>query len=244
MGEIIAVINQKGGTGKTTTTINLGTALADLGKRVLLVDFDPQASLSYSLGLSPPRGTLIGVFSDGSLHKTENKNLHVLPSSLELADIELALASTPGREDFLKNYLRGLRGKYDYVLIDCAPSLSVLTVNALNASDGVLIPVLMEVLSLQGLTQLLATMDDFKRAFQRDLRIKGILPVRYNPRWKLSSEVLDLIRTNVQERVFDTVIRENVRVAEAPSFAKSVLKYAPQSAGAKDYRALAQEFLS
>jgi chromosome partitioning protein len=242
--EIVAVVNQKGGTGKTTTVLNLGSALARLGRRVLLVDLDPQANLTYSLGIVPD-GTVADVLRgergfDEIL--VEQEGMAVAPGSRALADVELALASEEGRERVLRERLAGARD-YDVVLLDCPPSLSVLTLNALEAADAVLIPVQLEVLALQGLTQLLDTVRDVRRVLNRRLRVKGIVPVMVDVRRSLSGEILSAIENNVDERVFETVIRENVRVAEAPSFARSVLAYAPSSHGARDYTALAQEFI-
>jgi chromosome partitioning protein len=242
--EIVAVVNQKGGTGKTTTVLNLGSALAKLGRRVLLVDLDPQANLTYSLGITPD-GTVADVLRgergfDEIL--VEQEGMAVAPGSRALADVEVALASEEGRERVLRERLAGARD-YDVVLLDCPPSLSVLTLNALEAADAVLIPVQLEVLALQGLTQLLDTVRDVRRVLNRRLRVKGIVPVMVDVRRSLSGEILSAIENNVDERVFETVIRENVRVAEAPSFARSVLAYAPSSHGARDYTALAQEFI-
>ena len=243
--EIVAVVNQKGGTGKTTTAINLGTSLARLGRRVLLVDLDPQASLTYSLGIEPADGTIAEVMAgERGLEEVvvEREGMAVVPGSRALADVELGLAAQEGRERVLGERLAAARD-FDDVLLDCPPALSVLTLNALEAADAVLIPVQLEVLALQGLTQLLGTVRDVRRAVNRRLRVKGIVPVMVDGRRNLSGEFLAEIQHNVDERVFDTVIRENVRVAEAPSFARSVLAYAPSSSGARDYAALAQEFI-
>lgn len=246
-GETIAVVNQKGGTGKTTTVVNLGGALAALGQRVLLVDLDPQANLSYSLGIAAPDGDMADVLQ-GTRELADvlvrDGSLAVAPATRALADVEVSLAGRPGREGFLRERLAPVRAEFDTVLLDCPPSLSVLTLNALSAADGLLIPVQLEVLSLQGLIQLLETVRDVNRTFKRRLRVRGIVPVMVNGRRKLSEEILGMIRENVGERVFETVIRENVRVAEAPSFARSVIAYAPSSNGAHDYTALAREFVN
>lgn len=242
---IIAIINQKGGTGKTTTAINLGTALSSLGKKVLLIDLDPQANLSYSFGIKSPNGTITEVLQGKKTLQailTEKESLSIAPSSISLADLEISLVNKIGREGLLKEHLKGLKG-YDYVFIDSPPSLSVLTINALNAAQEVLIPLQMEILSLQGLAQLLDTINEVRQILNKKLKVKGIIPSMFDARRRLSDEVLKEIEKNFKEKVFKTVIRENVKIAEAPSFAKSVLTYAPSSHGAEDYISLAREFI-
>ena len=244
--KIVSVINQKGGTGKTTTTINLGSALSKLGKKILLVDLDPQANLSYSLGIEEPQATLADVLAgnkelnDILVHQ---ENLSIAPGSNELVDIEISLVNQENRERFLQNILTGTKG-YDYIFIDCPPSLSLLTVNALVASDEVIIPLQMEVLTLQGLSQILATVDKIKAAFNAKLKVRGIVVVMFDKRRKLSSEIQEYLQENVDEKVFSSRIRLNVKLAEAPSFGKSVLDYDASSNGSQDYMALAKEFLS
>jgi chromosome partitioning protein len=243
--KIIAIINQKGGTGKTTTAINLGTALARLKKKVLLIDLDPQANLSYSFGIDDSNGSIAGVLQGKKILQTilvEREELKIAPSSLSLADVEVSLVNKIGRENALKDHLKGLKD-YDYVFIDSPPSLSVLTINALNTATDVLIPAQMEVLSLQGLTQLLDTIKEVKRVLNKRLRIDGVIPSMYDGRRRLSGEVLEAMNKNIKEKVFKTHIRECVKIAEAPSFAKSVLSYAPRSNGAIDYMNLAKEFI-
>ncbi|MEJ8756743.1 ParA family protein [Pontibacter sp. H259] len=242
----VAVINQKGGTGKTTTTINLGSALSKLGKRVLLLDLDPQSNLSYSLAVTEPKATLADAFLGNSALQdvlVEKDGLWVAPGSNELVDIEISLVSQPEREKFLKNMLQELKD-FDYILIDCPPSLSVLTINALTASDEVLVPLQMEVLTLQGLDQILNTVQKIKKAFNPKLKIKGIVVVMFDVRRKLSLEVLDYLQQNVKEHIFKQNIRLNVKLAEAPSFGRSVIDYDAGSNGAKDYMALAEEFIT
>lgn len=241
----VAVINQKGGTGKTTTTINLGSALSKQGKKVLLVDLDPQSNLSYSLAVANPEATLADVFlGNRKLGEiiVEKDGLWIAPGSNELVDIEISLVSEKERETFLKTILAEAKG-FDIILIDCPPSLSVLTLNALTAAQEVLIPLQMEVLTLQGLDQITNTVARVRKAFNPKLKIKGIVVVMFDVRRKLSQEVLEYLHENVKEKIFKSQIRLNVKLAEAPSFGKSILDYDTSSNGAKDYKALAEEFL-
>jgi chromosome partitioning protein len=244
--EIISVVNQKGGTGKTTTTINLGSALAKLGKKVLLLDLDPQGNLSYSLGLADVKRSMANVF-EGKLSINDiivkKDDLYIAPGTNELVDIEISLVNQDDREGFLKERLVELEGNYDYVIIDAPPSLSLLTLNALSAAHEVLIPLQLEVLTMQGLSQILATVQQVKKTLNPSLRVKGIAFVMYDKRRKLSHEVYEYIRENVEENIFKTFIRANVKIAEAPSFGKSVIDYDPSSSGASDYMALAKEIL-
>lgn len=243
---IIAIVNQKGGTGKTTTTVNLGCALAKKGKKVLLVDLDAQGNLSYSLGLTEFENTMAEVLvGEAELNDIllESENVHVAPSNIGLADVELSIASVENRESLLKNQLDQLN-EYDYVLIDCPPSLSLLTINALNAADRVIIPLQMEVLSLQGLDLIIDTVTKIKNVFNEDLMIEGLLPVMVDRRRKLSTEVYDHIEQNYDFKIFDSSIRTNVRASEAPSFGSSVISYAPDSNSAKDYLKFADEMIS
>lgn len=243
--KIIAVINQKGGVGKTTLTANLGTALASMKKKVLLVDTDPQSNLTYSFGIKSENGTMADVLQGKKTIQAilaQAEGLEIAPSSLSLADIEVSLVNKIGRERILKDRLAEVKG-YDYILIDCPPSLSVLTVNALNASQEVLIPLQMEVLSMQGLSQLLDTIKEVKQVLNKGLTVRGIVPSMFDARRKLSEEVLKEITGSIKEMIFKTHIRECVKIAEAPSFAKSVISYAPSSNGAEDFRNLAREFI-
>ncbi len=244
---IVSVINQKGGTGKTTTTINLGRALSTLGRKVLLVDLDPQSNLSYSLGITEPAITLADAFTGTRRLKElivqKEENFYVAPGSPELVDVEISLVAQEKREFFLKDILAAAKG-FDFILIDCPPSLSVLTLNALTASHQVLIPLQMEVLTLQGLNQILTTVKKVKSTLNTRLHIKGIVIVMYDKRRKLSGEIESFLQENVAERIFQTRIRLNVKLAEAPSFGQSILDYDSSSYGAQDYLALAKEFLA
>jgi chromosome partitioning protein len=244
--KIITITNQKGGTGKTTISMNLGVALAMRGKKVLLIDFDPQANLTYSFGIHKPKNTIVEVLQGKQAIQTilvNKEGLDVAPSSSLLSDLELSIVNKIGREQLLKDRLKGLTG-YDYVFIDSPPSLSILTINALTASNEVLIPLQMEILSLQGVTQLLKTIDKVKNVLNKKLKISGIVVSIYDSRRRLSGEVLNEIKNNLKEKIFNSVIRICVKITEAPSFAKSVLSYAPSSKGAIDYKNLAKEFLN
>ena len=244
--KIITITNQKGGTGKTTISMNLGVALAMRGKKVLLIDFDPQANLTYSFGIHKPKNTIVEVLQGKQAIQTilvNKEGLDIAPSSSLLSDLELSIVNKIGREQLLKDRLKGLTG-YDYVFIDSPPSLSILTINALTTSTEVLIPLQMEILSLQGVTQLLKTIDEVKNVLNKKLKISGIVVSIYDSRRRLSGEVLNEIKNNLKEKIFNSVIRICVKITEAPSFAKSVLSYAPSSKGAIDYKNLAKEFLN
>jgi chromosome partitioning protein len=244
--ETLAVINQKGGTGKTTTAINLGCALGAMGSRVLILDLDPQASLTYSAGIRDPELTVLDVLQ-GERPLSDVlvpwETVTIAPACRELAEYEAVLVSKIGRENVLKNALRGLTG-YDYVLIDSPPSLSVLTVNALNAASEVLIPLQMEILSLQGLTMIWDTLDQLRTGLRHRVRVRGIVPSMYDGRRRLSGEILEAVKASTREYVYETTVRVCVKIAEAPSFAKSVLTYAPRSNGALDFVSLAKEFIA
>ena len=241
----VAVINQKGGTGKTTSVINLGVALAQLKQRVLLIDLDAQANLTYSFGITEAPGSIAEVLQGKQVIQTilvNKEGLDIAPSSLALADIEVSLTNKIGREGTLKAKLQGLKD-YDYIFIDCPPALSVLTINALNYADEVLIPLQVEVLALQGLNQLLNTIKEVKSVLNPGLKVMGIIPSMYDSRRNLSQEVLKELEKNSKERIFKTLVRECVKIAEAPSFAQSVLAYAPGSNGAEDFLSLAREII-
>ena len=240
---IISVVNQKGGTGKTTTSINLGSALTQLNKTVLLVDMDSQGNLGYSLGLDDGQ-TISDVLQDDiDINSViqEREGMDIIPSDIRLVDIELSIADLDNREAILHELLAKLTKHYDYVLIDCPPSLSILSLNSLFASDFVIIPMLMEVLSLQGLDQIIQTINKIKNGYEVDLSILGVLPVMVDKRRKLTEEVREHIKENYDVKIFDSMIRSNVKASESPSFGQSVVAYSPNSNSAKDYISFANE---
>lgn len=242
---IIAIVNQKGGTGKTTTSVNLGSALSKKNKKVLIIDLDPQGNLGYSLGLTEFQQTMADVLmGEAALQDIliTAEGMDVAPSDVNMADIELSLAQAESREYVLKSALGSLT-KYDFVILDCPPSLSLLTINALITADKVIIPMQMEVLSLQGLDQIIETINGIKSAFESNVEIMGILPVMFDSRRKLSSEIHEHILENYAYKIFDSKIRTNVRASEAPSFGKSVVDYAPKSSSSQDYLAFAKEVI-
>lgn len=245
MTKIIAIVNQKGGTGKTTTTVNLGCALAKKGKKVLLVDLDAQGNLSYSLGVLEIEKS-IGQVLLGEMNFKDilisREGLDIAPAEIDLADVEINIAGELARESILKKILEKETG-YDYILIDCPPSLSLLTINALNAASKVIVPLQMEVLSLQGLDQIITTINQIKEVLNEDLEIMGLLPVMVDSRRKLSREIFEHIEENYSFKIFKSRIRTNVRASEAPSFGESLISYSPNSNGAKDYMAFASEIL-
>ena len=245
MSEIIAIVNQKGGTGKTTTSVNLSAALAGLGKRVLAVDFDPQGNLSYAFGIEEFDLTMSDVLRDDvplSEVIIEREGLSIVPSDISLADVEVSLINEIGREFFLRDVLEPL-DQYDFIIIDCPPSLSLLAVNAMVASECAIVPMQLEVLSLQGLHQIKRTIERINKSYGKELYIKGILPVMVDTRRNLDKEVEEFISENYDIPIFNTHVRKNVRASEAPSFGKSVISYSQKSTSALDYVAFAKELL-
>lgn len=248
---IITVANQKGGVGKTTTVMNLGSSLVREGHRVLLIDSDAQANLTSYLGVEPRRtldelylskrpleGSLVAEF----IHKTE-AGLDLIPSDTALNGVEYYLFSKAQRETILSRALAPVRGDYDFILIDTPPSLNLLTLNALTASDGVVIPVQPEFFSLEGIVKIRDSIAEIRERWNPALRISGILVTQVNSRRKLTEEVLAMLRGEFEELVFATMIHENSAVAESSGHARSVQDYAPASKGALDYRAFGKEFL-
>ena len=250
MGKIISLANQKGGVGKTTTSINLAAALAKLGKRVLLVDADPQANTSSGLGVdiqeldSTVYECLInGIDPHTAILPTSIENLYMIPSHIDLVGAEIEMLNLEHRENILKRVLSPLKGDYDYILIDCSPSLGLITINALTASDSIIIPVQCEFFALEGIAKLLNTIKIIKSNLNPALRIEGFLLTMYDARLRLSAQVHDEVRRHFSDLVFNTVIARNVRLSEAPSHGMSVLEYDRNSKGAKNYTNLAKELI-
>ena len=247
MGRVISFANQKGGVAKTTTTLNLGVALSEQGLKVLLVDLDPQGNLTMSQGLNPD--TIERSMFDVLVHRLpiqeviHHTEVDLAVSSIDLAGAELALSSMIGRERALEKAVAPVRETYDYVLIDTPPSLGLLTINALVASNGVIVPVQCEYLSLRGLVQLENTLSMIRENLNPDVGIEGILPTMYDKRTLHSREAVEILQENFGDLVFDTKIRKTVRYAEAPVKGTSVLKYDPSGSAAQAYRQLAKEVL-
>jgi len=250
MAKIISIVNQKGGTGKTTTAVNLGAALAEFGKFVLIVDFDPQGNASSGLGVKlgeNDRGAydaLVGVKPAIEVIKgTSVEGLSIMPSGQDLSGANIELVDEENREFKLRDALLEIRNDYDIILIDCPPSLGLLTLNSLVASDNVIIPVQCEYYALEGLGQLLQTIDLIKSGLQPDLEVLGALLTMYQKRVKLSGEVVEQVKEHFPHKVFETVIPRNIDLAEAPSYGVPIFDYAKRSQGSKAYRKLAVELL-
>jgi chromosome partitioning protein len=250
MTRIVAIANQKGGVGKTTTAINVASSVAAAEKRALIVDMDPQANLTSGLGLDPDggagtiyRGLVEGVPAESLLRPTALATLHVIPSERNLTGAEIELVSEPRREFRLRDFLEPIAGAYDYIFIDCPPSLGLLTLNALVAAHSVLIPLQCEFFALAGVSELLSTVGRVRASFNPKLEIEGIVFTMVDERTNLTSQVMEDVRKNFPGMVYRSVIPRNVRLAEAPSFGKPILLYDVRSRGAEAYLSLTREIL-
>ncbi len=252
MGKVIAVANQKGGVGKTTTSINIGASLAALEYSVLIVDFDPQGNASTGLGIDIKDPNLLGIYEclagkcspkEAIHHYEEIDKLDILPANIDLVGLELELANDVDRNMYLKKVIDSVRNLYDFIIIDCTPSLGILTTNALAAADSILVTIQCEYFALEGLSQLLNTVRLVQDNFNQSLAIEGFLITMYDVRLRLSNQVVEEVHKHFQNMMFETIIQRNVKLAEAPSFGKPVITYDAASIGAKNYLNLAQELL-
>lgn len=252
MGKAIAIFNQKGGVGKTTTNINLAACLAMKGKKILILDIDPQGNTTSGVGISKKdlEITTHEILIEDKYHPEEAilptgvENLYIMPASVQLAGAEVELIELAGREKRLKRAIDVLKPKYDYIFIDCPPSLGILTINSLTAVDSVLIPIQCEFYALEGVSQLMSTIDIVKRNMNPDLEIQGVILSMFDGRTNLSIQVVEEVKKYFKEKVYTTVIPRNVRLAEAPSYGMPVIQYDPKSTGAMAYMEFADEFLS
>ncbi|GIP47986.1 Sporulation initiation inhibitor protein Soj [compost metagenome] len=251
MSKIIAIANQKGGVGKTTTSVNLGAGLAAIGKKVLLIDIDPQGNTTSGVGINKADvanciyDVLINeVHPKEAIAHTDIENLHIIPATIQLAGAEIELVPTISREVRLKKSLQPIRHLYDYILIDCPPSLGILTINSLTAADSVLIPIQCEYYALEGLSQLLNTVRLVQKHLNTSLQIEGVLLTMFDARTNLGIQVIEEVKKYFQQKVYKTVIPRNVRLSEAPSHGQSIITYDPRSKGAEVYLELAKEVVS
>lgn len=251
MGKIIAIANQKGGVGKTTTSINLAASLGVLEKKVLLIDADPQANATSGIGLDV-ESIEIGTYqllehsssARDAILKTETPNLDIIPAHIDLVAIEIELVDKEAREYMLKKALKEIKDDYDYILIDCAPSLGLLTLNALTAADAVIIPIQCEYFALEGLGKLLNTIKSVQKIHNPELDIEGLLLTMYDSRLRLSNQVVEEVQKHFNDMVFQTIIQRNVKLSEAPSFGESIINYDAASKGASNYLSLAKEIIN
>lgn len=250
MGRIIAIANQKGGVGKTTTSINLSSCLAEAGKKILAIDLDPQGNTTSGLGVDKDdlESTVYELMLDEctireSIHKTEIENLTLIPSNVNLSGAEIELLGINDKEYILKNAVDYIRDDYDFIIIDCPPSLNMLTVNAMTTADTVLVPIQCEYYALEGISQLIHTIDLVQERLNSNLKIDGVVFTMYDARTNLSSDVVDTVKENLNATVYQTIIPRNVRLAEAPSHGLPINLYDSKSSGAESYRNLAKEII-
>ena len=251
MGKIIAIANQKGGVGKTTTSINLAASLGVLEKKVLLIDADPQANATSGIGIDV-ESVDIGTYqvlehsntAKEAITSTETPNLDIIPSHIDLVAIEIELVDKDEREYMLKKALKDIKDEYDYIIIDCAPSLGLLTLNALTAADAVIIPIQCEYFALEGLGKLLNTIKSVQKIHNPELDIEGLLLTMYDSRLRLSNQVVEEVQKHFNDMVFQTIIQRNVRLSEAPSYGESIINYDASSKGANNYLSLAKEVIN
>lgn len=250
MGRIIAIANQKGGVGKTTTAINLSSCLAEKGKRVLSVDMDPQGNMTSGLGMEKGSvdktiyNLIIGEASvEEVIIKDLIENLELIPTSIDLSAAEIELIDVEGKEYILKNAIEKVKDDYDFIIIDCPPSLSMLTINAMTTADSVLVPIQCEYYALEGLSQLIHTVQLVKERLNTNLEIEGVVFTMYDARTNLSLQVVENVKDNLEQNIYKAIIPRNVRLAEAPSYGMPINLYDPKSAGAEKYRELAEEVI-
>ncbi len=250
MGRVIAIANQKGGVGKTTTAINLSAALGELGKKVLVIDTDPQGNTTNGLGLDKNTientiyELLIGNAStDEAIHKDVCPGVDIIPSNVNLAAVEIELIDAEDKEYILRDSIKDIKDKYDFTIIDCPPSLSLLTINAMTTADTVLVPIQCEYYALEGLSQLIGTVNLVKDRLNPDLEMEGVVFTMFDSRTNLSLQVVENVKENIDEHVYKTIIPRNIRLAEAPSYGMPINQYEPKSAGSEAYRLLAKEVI-